>query len=155
MNSLSESLAMNRWTCGFLMFASLSVLVSTNLGCGNRSMPASSIQEREKAFDDAVAKLAAKDYLGAREAASIALKGGGLSADQTAEASMIIIEAATESGDFAIAESEIKAVEPNVLDMVKFHILQGRLAKRQGNDAAAQEAFGKARAIDPNAPIPN
>ena len=146
---------MTRRTCKLSLWLALTVLVSANPGCGSRSMPAHSIQDSEKAFDDAVAKLASKDDVGSREAATTALRGGGLSADQSVEASMIIVEAAIESGDLAIAESELKALEPNVLDMVKFHILQGRLAKRQGNDSAAQEAFGKARSIDPKAPIPN
>jgi Flp pilus assembly protein TadD len=131
------------------------VAIATWTGCGSKSMPANTIQEREKAFEDAQTKLAAKDYAGAKEAAGIALRGGGLSADQASEASMILIESSIQSGDLATAETELKNAESFAMDMVKLHILQGMLASKQGNSAAAQEAFAKARALDPNAPIPN
>jgi len=124
-------------------------------GCGSKSMPANTIQQREKAFEDAQTKLAAKDYAGAKEAAAIALKGGGLSADQASEASMILIESSIQSGELAMAETELKNAEGFAMDMVKLHILQGMLASKQGNNGAAQEAYAKARALDPNAPIPN
>ena len=148
MDSVSRSSVM-----GWLVLA-LSLVCSVP-GCGERALPPSTIQEREKAFEDAQSKLAIKDYVGAKAAAMLSMQSGGLSVDQAAEAGMILIESAIQTGDLATAETEIKAAEAYAMDIVKLHLLQGLLAKKQGNDAAAQEAFAKARSLDPSAPIPN
>jgi len=153
MGWMSRSLGMRSSVLGSLVLGSL--LVCSLPGCGEKALPPSSIQEREKAFEDAQTKLAIKDYAGAKAAAMLSMQSGGLSVDQAAEAGMILIESAIQTGDLATAETELKAAELYAMDMVKLHLLQGLLAKKQGNEAAAQEAFAKARSLDPSAPIPN
>jgi len=74
-------------------------------------------------------------------AAEQSLKGGGLSADQASEASMILIEASIESGDLTTAESVLQEAERNAMDLARVYVLRGKLARKQGNESAAQEAF--------------
>ncbi len=117
-------------------------------------MPSSSIEKSQSIFDDATSKYAAGDFVGAKTAAADAIASGALMADQASEASLILIESAIESGDLSAAEVELANAEKTAMDMARVLVLKGRLARKQGNEAAAQEAFNQARAEDPNVVIP-
>lgn len=132
----------------------LVLICLSNVGCGPRSMPSSSIEKSQSIFDDATSKYAAGDFVGAKTAAADAIASGALMADQASEASLILIESAIESGDLSAAEVELANAEKTAMDMARVLVLKGRLARKQGNEAAAQEAFNQARAEDPNVVIP-
>jgi len=139
----------SQWGIGL----ALMLLVSMP-GCGSSGMPSGSIESKQRSFDDAVSRLASHDYQGAKQSAAESLQGGGLTPDQASEASMILIEAAIATGDLAEAEAELSKVEKVAMDMARVYVLRGQLASKQGNSAAAQEAYDKARAEDPNIVIP-
>jgi tetratricopeptide (TPR) repeat protein len=142
----------NRLKFGLLLPA---ILMGASLGCGSKGVPPTDIAEQTQTFDEAVAKFAAGDFAGAKTAATQAIEGGALSADQVADATLILIEAAIESGDYATAEKSIADAEINALDMARVYVLKGKLARKQGNESAAQEAFQRAKLEDPNVVIPN
>ena len=123
-------------------------------GCGSKGMPATDIAEQSANFEDAAAKFTAKDYVGAKAAIQSAIGGGGLTVDQASEALLILVESAIETGDLDLAASELKNAEAAAMDMARVYLLQGKLARKRGNEAAAQEAFQKAQATDPNVVIP-
>jgi thioredoxin-like negative regulator of GroEL len=117
-------------------------------------MPAADIEGRTRSFDEASSRLASGDFTGAKSAATQALDGGGLSADQASEATLILIEAAIESGDIPLAQAALANAESTAMDLARVFVLQGRLAQKQGNESAAQTAFARARTEDPNIAIP-
>jgi Tfp pilus assembly protein PilF len=145
---------LHRWHLTLGLLASV-ILIGSPFGCGTKGVPPTDIAKQTQTFDDAVAKLASGDFAGAKAAATQAIEGGALSADQVADATLILIEAAIESGDYTTAEKSISDAEINALDMAKVYVLKGRLAKKQGNESAAQEAFERAKLEDPNVVIPN
>lgn len=136
------------------VLALLILIVATAVGCGPKGMPAATIEKQQQSFDEAVSRLASRDFAGAKSAAAEAMGGGGLSADQACEAAMILIEASLETGDLTTAETELATAERTAMDMARIHVLRGRLARKQGNESAAQDAFAKARAENPNIAIP-
>jgi Tfp pilus assembly protein PilF len=142
----------NRLSIGLFLPA---ILIGVSLGCGSKGVPPTDIAKQTQTFDDAVAKLAAKDFAGAKVAATQAIEGGVLSADQVADATLILIEAAIETGDYATAEKSIADAEIHALEMARLYVLKGKLARKQGNESAAQEAFQRAKLEDPNVVISN
>jgi len=124
-------------------------------GCGSSQMRATDIAASTQTFEDAVAKLAAKDYAGSKEAAQAALKSGGLSADQASESLLVLVEAAIGAGDLDLAASKLVEAESVANDMARVAVLQGLLERKRGDQSKAQAAFDKARSLDPNVRIPN
>jgi Flp pilus assembly protein TadD len=124
-------------------------------GCGSSQMRATDIASSTQTFEDAVAKLAAKDYSGSKEAAQAALKSGGLSADQASELLLVLVEAAIGAGDLDLAASKLDEAESVANDMARVAVLQGLLERKRGDQSKAQAAFDKARSLDPNVRIPN
>lgn len=123
-------------------------------GCGPKAIPAADIAKQSQTFEDAAARLASKDYSGAKQSAAAALQGGALSADQAAEAILILIEAAIETGDWETAENNLAQAEIASTDMGRVYVLKGLMARKRGDETKAQEAFQQARAHDPNVVIP-
>ncbi len=148
---LQEDRKVFRW-------ASLGVLATLILigisGCGPKAIPAADIAKQSQTFEEAAARLASKDYSGAKESAAAALQGGALSADQAAEAILILIEASIETRDWETAENNIAQAEISSTDMGRVYVLKGLLARKQGDETKAQEAFQQAKAHDPNVVIP-
>ncbi len=124
-------------------------------GCGPGQIAAPDIAQQTQRLDQAIAKLAAKDYAGAKENAQAALTGAGLSSDQAIEASMILIESAIETGDLGVADAKLIELESVSPDMGKVCVLRGRYWRKSGNESKAQTAFQDALRHDPNVVIPN
>lgn len=124
-------------------------------GCGSSQMKATDIAASTQTFEDAVAKLTAKDYAGSKESAQSALKSGGLSADQASELLLVLVEAAIGAGDLDLAASKLVEAESVANDMARVAVLQGLLERKRGDQSKAQAAFDKARSLDPNVRIPN
>ena len=136
---------------GIIAIASL-VSIS---GCGSSQMKATDIATSTRTFEDAVAKLAAKDYAGSKDAAVTALKSGGLSADQASELLLVLVEAAIGAGDLDLAASKLTEAESFANDMARVFVLRGLLERKRGDQSKAQTSFDKARSLDPNVRIPN
>ena len=124
-------------------------------GCGSSQMRATDIAASTQTFEDAVAKLASKDYAGSKESAQSALKSGGLSADQASELLLVLVEAAIGAGDLELAASKLAEAESVANDMARVAVLQGLLERKRGDQSKAQAAFDKARSLDPHVRIPN
>lgn len=124
-------------------------------GCGSSQMRATDIAASTQTFEEAVAKLATKDYAGSKEAAQAALKSGGLSADQASELLLVLVEAAIGAGDLDLAATKLVEAESVANDMARVAVLQGLLERKRGDQSKAQAAFDKARSLDPNVRIPN
>lgn len=134
---------------------SLMVSVACIAGCGPSQMKATDIAASTQASDDALAKLNAKDYAGAKVAAEAALKSGGLSADQASEMILVLVEAAIGAGELDAAESKLTEAESSANDMARVFVLRGLLERKRGDQAKAQAAFDQARSLDPSARIPD
>jgi Tfp pilus assembly protein PilF len=130
-------------------------LAANMVGCGPGQIAAPDIAQQTQRLDQAIARLAAKDYVGAKENAQAALTGAGLSSDQAIEASMILIESAIETGDLDIADAKLKEVESVSPDMGRVCVLRGRYWRKSGSESKAQTAFQDALRHDPNVIIPN
>lgn len=141
------------------VFTVVSMILSTCFvcanGCGSGQMKATDIAASTQTFEDAVAKLSAKDYAGAKESAEVALKGGGLSSDQASELLLVLVEAAIGVGDLELAEAKLAEAESFANDMARVFVLKGLLARKRGDQAKAQTAFDQARSLDPNIRIPD
>ncbi len=124
-------------------------------GCGSGQMKSTDIAASTQTFDDAVAKLSAKDYAGAKELAEAGLKSGGLSADQASELLLVLVEAAIGAGELDLADAKLAEAESVANDMARVFVLKGLLARKRGDQAKAQTAFDQARSLDPNILIPN
>ncbi|MFN5272738.1 MAG: tetratricopeptide repeat protein [Planctomycetota bacterium] len=135
-------------------FVAIASLVCVS-GCGSSQMKATDIAVSTKAFDDAVTKLTSKDYAGSKESAQVALKSGGLSADQASELLLVLVEAAIGSGDLDLAASKLSEAESFANDMPRVFVLKGLLARKRGDQSQAQAAFDKARTLDPSVRIPD
>ncbi|MFO0013310.1 MAG: hypothetical protein ACK553_11245 [Planctomycetota bacterium] len=135
---------------GLAMACSLLGLV----GCKSDAVPAVDIATQTQTLEDAAAKLAARDFSGAKEAATAALQGTGLSADQAGDAILILIESAIETGDLETAEKNLAEAEISSTDMGRVYVLRGLLCRKRGEESKAQEAFQQAKAHDPNVVIP-
>jgi Tfp pilus assembly protein PilF len=134
---------------------SLMVSVACIAGCGPSQMKATDIAASTQASDDALAKLNAKDYAGAKVAAAAALKSGGLSADQASEMILVLVEAAIGAGELDAAESKLTEAESSANDMARVFVLRGLLERKRGDQAKAQAAFDQARSLDPSVRIPD
>jgi Tfp pilus assembly protein PilF len=134
---------------------SLMVSVACIAGCGPSQMKATDIAASTQASDDALAKLNAKDYAGAKVAAAAALKSGGLSADQASEMILVLVEAAIGAGELDAAESKLTEAESSAKDMARVFVLRGLLERKRGDQAKAQAAFDQARSLDPSVRIPD
>ncbi len=134
----------------FVLFCIVSLI-----GCSRGQVSAPDIAQKTQRLDQAIAKLAAKDYAGAKENAQAALSGAGLSSDQAIEASMILIESAIETGALDVADSKLKGLESVSPDMGRVCVLRGRFWRKSGNESKAQTAFQDALRHDPNIVIPN
>ena len=129
--------------------------VVTIAGCSSGQIPAPSIQAQTQRFDDALSKIKSKDFSGAKEAATEALRAPGLSADQVVEASMILIEAALETSDLETADSKLSEIEGVATDMGRVCVLRGRFWRKKGDETKAQKSFQDARLHDPSVLVPN
>lgn len=134
---------------------SLIILVACTAGCGPSQMKATDIAASTQASEDALAKLTAKDYAGAKADAEAALKSGGLSADQASEMILVLIEASIGAGELDVAEAKLTEAESNANDMSRVFVLRGLLERKRGDQAKAQAAFDQARSLDPNVRIPD
>jgi len=140
-----------------VVFSSMCLMVSVVCiaGCGPSQMKATDIAASTQASDDALAKLNAKDYAGAKATAEAALKSGGLSADQASEMILVLIEASIGAGELDAAEAKLTEAEPNANDMSRVFVLRGLLERKRGDQAKAQAAFDQAKSLDPNVRIPD
>jgi len=140
-----------------VVVSSMSLMVSVVCiaGCGPSQMKATDIAASSRTFEDAVARLAAKDYAGAKESAEAALKSGGLSADQASELLMVLVEAAIGAGDMELAAAKLTEAESFANDMARVFVLRGLLERKRGDQAKAQAAFDQARSLDPSVRIPD
>ena len=124
------------------------------IGCGAGAIPKKSLEEKQVLFDDTMAKMTARNYSAAKEAAMQALAGGGLTADQASEVSLVLIESSIRTGDLDGAAKELPNALMNSMDQAKVYTLQAMLARKRGNEAEAAAAMEKAVQINPESVFP-
>jgi Flp pilus assembly protein TadD len=82
------------------------------------------------------------------------LAGGGLTADQASEVSMVLIESSIRTGDLDGAAKELQSAMATTMDQAKVYTLQALLARKRGNEAEAAAAMEKAVQINPESVMP-
>ncbi len=135
--------------CKALLTGCFGLLVILAGGCSEPVIPAQSVAEREKAYDEAVALVSQKNYSAALASLDKALSGSGLNSDLYAEALLSRAICYIELGQLDLAEKDLAAAEPGVPDQAKFLMIRAKLLKGRGDVAGATAAQQKAQQINP------
>jgi len=136
----------------FLSFMFASTIGSMS-GCGkggNEDL----LRNAQVIFDDALAKEASGDLVGALPLIDSALTAGGLNVDQLAEGYLLRARCYAASGELDKAQADIDAADQGSPNPAAMHLTRGILLDKQGKSSEANAEFRKAKQADPTIKLP-
>lgn len=123
-------------------------------GCGDSSVAKSTVEAKQKSIDEAVVFFDASKFAECKVKCVEALDGAGLSADQTEQSLSMLIESCLQIGDLELGNSKLTQLASVATDTARVRVLQGLLARKQGDEGRAMQLFVDAQTIDPDIRIP-
>jgi tetratricopeptide (TPR) repeat protein len=124
-------------------------------GCGRKEIPKDIVSVAEGSYQDAVTMVGNKAYAEALSLLDKALgEGGGLNPDLVSEAYVLRARCHAELGNLDKADADMIEAEKGAGDLAQLLLVQGIIAKKKGDSAAAETSFSKAKELDPNIKIP-
>jgi tetratricopeptide (TPR) repeat protein len=109
-----------------------------SVGCSPEPIAESSLEDSQRAFDEALSAMESKDHARALESFTVAIDAGGLSPDQAAEAYFRRGACNAELGDFDAALADLESASEGYGNLEEVHELRASIFDAQGKSAEAE-----------------
>jgi Tfp pilus assembly protein PilF len=123
------------------------------LGCGN-AIPPAELAASEGAFDRGLAAFEQQDWAAAEQELTTALDGAGLQPDLYEQAVLMRARARIQTGQLDEASLDLTLLAQGAAEMDQVWAARGELALKQGDKAAATEAYREAQKLNRQIAMP-